>query len=97
MEFLFVHADPVPSIRIGMLAVHLLGYATLGLPPGLAEKGRQRALAEIRDLLGRPALVADLIAALRRHGVEVPEWGVQVLAEALDEKPVVQSVSSPPQ
>jgi hypothetical protein len=83
MEFLFVHADPESSIRLGILAVGLITLAVNGLPPGWVEK---KILAELRELLGRPARVDELVDALRRHLVHPPpEWAVKVLAAALGE------------
>jgi hypothetical protein len=84
MDFLFVHADPEPSIQVGKLAVGLITLAVSGLPPGWIEK---KILAELRELLGRPAQVAELVAALRRHLVHPPpEWVGKVLAVALGDQ-----------
>jgi hypothetical protein len=112
MELLTIYADPEPSIRIGVYAVNLVGLAALGIPPGWIENEHQRVLAELRELLGRPAHVDDLVAALRRCLVHPPpEWVVKVLAAALGEhengrnpdrpahlwQTVMQAVSSPSQ
>jgi hypothetical protein len=109
MDFLFVHADPEPSIQVGKLAVGLITLAVNGLPPGWIEK---KILAELRELLGRPAQVDELVAALRRHLVHpLPGWAVQMLAAVLGEQEngcedpdrapqlwptIVHSISSPP-